>query len=245
MPTLAGMPNGRTTQGQLVSAIASPSTGPATASTVDRGWTGLCAATLARISEWTGLAFRLVDRAETGNRVTIRIRSHGEMVERFGIDSIRLTGGEPTVRAHLPVLVRMLAGLRVGGDGVPVDLALTTNGATLRNVAHDLVDAGLRRVNVSLDSLRRDRFQRLTRRDELDHVLEGIQAATEAGLDPVKVNVVLVGGVNDDEVAGRIMSISHDRPAHVVIRGGQGMNGHALRVFTVDRIVQVLEGDGR
>ena len=121
-------------------------------------------------------------------------------VERFGVDSIRLTGGEPTVRAHLPVLVRMLAGLRVGGDGPRVDLALTTNGATLRNVAHDLAAAGLRRINVSLDSLRRDRFVELTRRDELGRVLDGIEAAKEAGLEPVKVNVVLIGGVNDDEV---------------------------------------------
>jgi cyclic pyranopterin phosphate synthase len=121
-------------------------------------------------------------------------------VERFGIDGIRLTGGEPTVRAHLPVLVRLLSGLRVGGDGPPVDLAMTTNGATLRHVADDLVAAGLRRINVSLDSLRHDRFLRLTRRDELHRVLDGIEAAKEAGLDPVKVNVVLIGGVNDDEV---------------------------------------------
>ena len=121
-------------------------------------------------------------------------------VERFGIDGIRLTGGEPTVRAHLPVLVRQLSGLRVGGDGPLVDLAMTTNGASLRRMAHDLVAAGLRRINVSLDSLRRDRFETLTRRDELANVLDGIAAAREAGLDPVKVNVVLIGGVNDDEV---------------------------------------------
>ena len=121
-------------------------------------------------------------------------------VERFGIDGIRLTGGEPTMRAHLPVLVAKLAALRVGGTGPPVDLALTTNGATLRSVAADLVAAGLRRVNVSLDTLRRDRFVALTRRDELDHVLEGIDAAVEAGLAPVKVNVVVMRGVNDDEV---------------------------------------------
>ena len=121
-------------------------------------------------------------------------------VERFGVDGIRLTGGEPTVRAHLPVLVDQLSNLRVGGDGDPVDLALTTNGATLRNAAHDLVAAGLGRVNISLDSLRPDRFLEMTRRDELPRVLDGIQAAREAGLDPVKVNVVLIGGVNDDEV---------------------------------------------
>jgi cyclic pyranopterin phosphate synthase len=113
--------------------------------------------------------------------------------ERFGVDSMRLTGGEPTVRAHLPVLVDKLATLGV-------DLALTTNGATLRSVAGDLVAAGLRRVNISLDTLRRDRFVTLTRRDELDNVLDGIEAAKEAGLDPVKVNVVVMRGVNDDEV---------------------------------------------
>jgi cyclic pyranopterin phosphate synthase len=128
-------------------------------------------------------------------------------VERFGVDSIRLTGGEPTVRAHLPVLVGKLAALRTGGrgdaadpDGRPVDIALTTNGATLRSLAGDLVAAGLRRVNISLDTLRRDRFAELTRRDELDHVLDGIDAALEAGLDPVKVNAVVMRGVNDDEI---------------------------------------------
>jgi GTP 3',8-cyclase len=113
--------------------------------------------------------------------------------ERFGVDSIRLTGGEPTVRAHLPVLVGKLATLGV-------DLALTTNGATLRSLAGDLVAAGLRRVNISLDTLRGDRFVTLTRRDELDNVLDGIEAAKEAGLDPVKANVVVMRGVNDDEV---------------------------------------------
>jgi cyclic pyranopterin phosphate synthase len=121
-------------------------------------------------------------------------------VERFGIDSIRLTGGEPTVRAHLPRLVAKVAALRVGGDGHMVDVALTTNGATLRTIAPALVEAGLRRVNISLDTLRRDRFAELTRRDEIDHVLDGIDAAVEAGLSPVKLNAVIMRGVNDDEV---------------------------------------------
>ena len=113
--------------------------------------------------------------------------------DRYGFDSIRLTGGEPTVRAHLPVLVGKLAKL-------PVDLALTTNGVTLALVAHDLAAAGLHRVNVSLDSLRRGRVVELTRRDVLDRVLEGIDAALAAGLRPVKLNAVVVRGVNDDEV---------------------------------------------
>jgi GTP 3',8-cyclase len=114
-------------------------------------------------------------------------------VERFGFDSIRLTGGEPTVRAHLPVLVEKLAVLGT-------DLAMTTNGATLGSQAADLRAAGLRRVNVSLDSLRPDRFLALTRRDELDRVVAGIDAALDAGLHPVKLNVVAMVGVNDDEV---------------------------------------------
>jgi cyclic pyranopterin phosphate synthase len=115
------------------------------------------------------------------------------MVERHGVTSVRLTGGEPTVRAHLPVLVRELAAL-------PVDLSLTTNGATLRSVAGELAEAGLRRVNVSLDTLQPERFIELTRRDQLTEVLAGIDAALAAGLAPVKVNVVVIAGVNDDEI---------------------------------------------
>jgi GTP 3',8-cyclase len=121
-------------------------------------------------------------------------------VERFGVDSIRLTGGEPTVRAHVPELVARLAPLRTAGGGDPIDLALSTNGATLRLLAPDLVAAGLRRVNISLDTLRPDRFVALTRRDSLPAVLDGIDAALEAGLTPVKLNAVVMRGVNDDEI---------------------------------------------
>src|SRR5580700_7285576 len=121
-------------------------------------------------------------------------------VERFGVDSIRLTGGEPTVRAHLPVLVAKLAALRVGGGAEGVDLAMTTNGASLRLLADDLYRAGLRRINISCDSLRRERFLAVTKRDALDSVLDGIAAARAAGFHPVKVNCVLMRGINDDEV---------------------------------------------
>ena len=114
-------------------------------------------------------------------------------VEQFGFESIRLTGGEPLIRAHIVRLVELLAPLGV-------DLALTTNGVKLPELAHDLAAAGLERVNVSLDSLRRDVFLALTRRDELDRVLAGIDAALDAGLRPVKVNCVVMRGVNDDEV---------------------------------------------
>lgn len=115
------------------------------------------------------------------------------LVEDYGVESIRLTGGEPTVRARLTTLVGMLSRL-------PADLCLTTNGATLETMAAPLAEAGLKRINVSLDSLRRDRFEELTLRDGLPAVLAGIDRAIEVGLNPVKVNVVVMRGVNDDEV---------------------------------------------
>ena len=114
-------------------------------------------------------------------------------VERFGVEGIRLTGGEPTVRAHLPMLISQLSGLGV-------DLAMTTNGATLRNSAEELRSAGLRRINISLDTLHADRFEQMTRRNELENVLAGIDAAVATGFSPVKINAVIERGVNDDEI---------------------------------------------
>lgn len=127
-------------------------------------------------------------------------------VTRYGVDGIRLTGGEPTVRAHLPVLIAKLSALRVPADsnsplaGAPIDLALTTNGATLTNCVDELRAAGLNRINISLDSLDRAKFERMTRRDELDRVLAGIESATRAGFSSVKINTVVERGVNDDEI---------------------------------------------
>ncbi|HZQ57160.1 MAG TPA: GTP 3',8-cyclase MoaA [Acidimicrobiales bacterium] len=119
----------------------------------------------------------------------------GVCTSRLGVEGVRITGGEPTVRAHLPVLVRQLASLQPRPD-----LAMTTNGASMRLMAEDLRGAGLDRVNISCDSLRRERFAEITRRDALPAVLDGIAAAKAAGFDPVKVNCVLMRGVNDDEV---------------------------------------------
>ena len=119
-------------------------------------------------------------------------------VERYGVEGIRLTGGEPTVRAHLATLVGKLAAIE--GPRGPLDLAMTTNGATMRLLAPTLRQAGLQRVNISLDTLDRAKFEQMTRRDQLERVLDGIEASKEAGFDPVKINAVIERGVNDDEI---------------------------------------------
>jgi len=111
------------------------------------------------------------------------------------INKIRLTGGEPLVRTELPKLIRMLAQI----EGIE-EISLTTNGTLLKKYAIELKEAGLRRVNVSLDTFRADRFCCITRRGELKDALEGIEAAKEAGLYPVKINMVVMRGINDDEV---------------------------------------------
>jgi GTP 3',8-cyclase len=113
----------------------------------------------------------------------------------LGIDKVRLTGGEPLVRRDLPSLVEKLASI----DGL-VDIGLTTNGVLLAPVARQLWDAGLRRINISLDAMDRTKFKELTRRDDLDRVLEGILAAKKAGFDPVKVNAVAIRGQTEEEV---------------------------------------------
>ncbi|HEX6850709.1 MAG TPA: GTP 3',8-cyclase MoaA [Candidatus Polarisedimenticolaceae bacterium] len=111
-----------------------------------------------------------------------------------GIRKVRVTGGEPLVRRDVDVFVAAVAAI----PGID-DLSLTTNGVLLEKFAPRLAAAGLRRVNVSLDSLRRDRFARLTGRDRLADVLRGLEAAAAAGLGPVKINAVLLRGINDDE----------------------------------------------
>jgi len=148
-------------------------------------------------------------------------------VQRFGVDGVRLTGGEPTVRAHLPLLVSKLSAL-------DVDLSMTTNGATFRLLAEDLRAAGLDRVNVSLDSLRRDRFLAITRRDELERVFDGIAAAKEAGFDPVKVNVVLERGMNDDEI---VDFATWGREQHVAVRFIEFMPLDASGAWARDKVV--------
>ena len=125
-----------------------------------------------------------------------------EEIQRFvrvsttlGIDKIRLTGGEPLVRRDLPKLVEMLSGL----PGIK-DVGLTTNGILLGPMARSLWDAGLRRINVSLDTMNPARFRELTRREGFEQVIEGILAAKKAGFDPVKINAVAIKGTTEDDV---------------------------------------------
>jgi cyclic pyranopterin phosphate synthase len=115
---------------------------------------------------------------------------------RLGITEVRLTGGEPLLRRGLPDLVARLAAL----ESAP-ELSITTNGIGLARTAAALREAGLRRVNVSLDTLKPERYAAITRRDRLTDVLDGLRAARAAGLSPVKINAVPVRGVNDDEIA--------------------------------------------
>jgi cyclic pyranopterin phosphate synthase len=113
----------------------------------------------------------------------------------LGIDKIRLTGGEPLVRRDLPRLVRML----VEVPGIR-DIGLTTNGILLAEQAQALYDAGLRRINISLDTLDPERFRQLTRRDGLERVIDGIFAAKSVGFDPIKINAVSIRGITETEV---------------------------------------------
>ncbi len=118
-----------------------------------------------------------------------------EAAAGLGISKIRVTGGEPLVRAGLPRLIRMLAQI----DAID-DISLTTNGTLLAHYAAELKQAGLRRVNISLDTLQPDRFSRISRGGNIGDVLKSIEAAKEAGLNPVKINMVVMAGINDDEL---------------------------------------------
>ncbi|HKC63110.1 MAG TPA: GTP 3',8-cyclase MoaA [Pyrinomonadaceae bacterium] len=120
-----------------------------------------------------------------------------EIFVSLGIEKIRLTGGEPMMRRDIETVIRKLSALKPRLH----DLALTTNGYFLPDRAEELKEAGLDRITISLDSLKRDVFRRMTGVDVLDRVLEGIEAAKSAGLNPIKINAVIVRGHNEDEVA--------------------------------------------
>jgi len=127
----------------------------------------------------------------------------------LGVKKIRITGGEPLIRRNLAYLVSSLAGIK----GIE-DLSLTTNGLLLEDMAGPLADAGLRRVNISLDSLRPDRYREITRGGDLKKALAGIEAAERAGLHPVKINMVPIKGCNEDEIED-FARLTLNGPLHV------------------------------
>jgi cyclic pyranopterin phosphate synthase len=152
-------------------------------------------------------------------------------VERWDFDGIRITGGEPLVRAHVPELVRMLAPLGV-------DLSMTTNGVRLAELAAPLAEAGLQRVNVSLDSIQPSVNRAITRRDDLERTLAGIDAALAAGLSPVKLNTVVMRGVNDTEI---VELAAFGRERGVAVRFIEFMPLDASGAWTPDSVVPAAE----
>ncbi len=126
-----------------------------------------------------------------------------------GVRAVRLTGGEPLVRKHLPELVRLLADI----EGID-DISLTTNGLLLEKFAKPLAQAGLKRVNLSLDTLQPEKFARITRGGSLKDFWHGVAAAEQAGLTPIKLNTVVLRGVNDDELLA-LADLSRQHPWHV------------------------------
>ena len=128
---------------------------------------------------------------------------------RLGVNKIRITGGEPLVRRDIPELCAMLRAV----PGV-AELCLTTNGIRLAQLARPLRKAGVDRLNISLDSLRPERYRAITRVDGLDAVLSGIRAAEDAGFENLKINCVLLGGINDDEIED-FVRLTLDKPWQV------------------------------
>lgn len=161
-----------------------------------------------------------------------------ETFSDLGVKKIRLTGGEPLVRRGVLELIQ-------GIGQLPVELVITTNGSQLGHMAGDLKEAGVSRLNISLDSLRRDRFQRMTRSDRLDQVLKGIDAAREAGFERIKLNAVVMKGRNDDEVLD-LVDFARDKHLDVSFieempLGGITEHDRAEAYCSSDEVQQIIE----
>ncbi len=153
-------------------------------------------------------------------------------VERYGVRTIRITGGEPLVRVKVEELVGMI------NDIDPtLDITMTTNGVLLREKAQLLKDAGLKRINISLDTLHMDRFHEIARSDAFKRVMDGIQASREAGLWPIKLNMVVMKGKNDDEVVD-FAQLARDEGYEVRFIEFMPLDGD--NIWTVDQVVPSL-----
>lgn len=148
------------------------------------------------------------DKREHADIMTFEeISSIAEAAVSLGVRKIRVSGGEPLVRRGACGFIRALSSLGV-------ELAMTTNGSLLERYAEELASSGLSRINISLDTLDEEKFRSLTRGGELADVLRGIDAASRAGLEPIKINTVLIGGSNDDEIES-LAAMTMDRPIDV------------------------------
>jgi len=166
------------------------------------------------------------------------IRRLAGIAVELGVRKLRITGGEPLVRKALPDLIAMLAGLRTS-DGEPVDLTLTTNGSALGSLAGRLADAGLQRITVSLDSLDDTTFQRMNGVDfPVSRVLDGITAAREAGLAPVKVNMVVKRGENEASI---VPMARWARDEGLVLRFIEYMDVGTANGWRLDDVVSAAE----
>ena len=179
-------------------------------------------------------------------------RSHEEMMTAeetldavkaavsLGIKKIRITGGEPLVKRGIVKLCRSIAAI----DGVE-ELCITTNGTLLPQYAKELRDAGVDRVNISLDTLREDRYRYITRKGELADALAGIDAAFAAGFDKIKINTVLMGGFNDDEIED-FVKLTVDRPLEVrfieLMPIGGGIELDKTRFISCVRVLESVPG---
>ncbi len=159
----------------------------------------------------------------------------------LGVSHVRLTGGEPLVRPYLSNLIELLTAV----PGID-DISLTTNGTLLAAQAENLRAAGLRRINVSLDSLKPTRFAQMTGGEKLDAVIEGIEAAHRVGLSPVKINMVVMPGVNDDEVVDFALKAKDDdwHIRFIEYMPFGGSNGHpTLSVAEIKDKIEASLGD--
>jgi len=159
----------------------------------------------------------------------------------LGVDKVRLTGGEPLVRRHIDSLIAQIKKV----DGIN-DISLTTNGVLLEKLANPLWAAGLRRINISLDTLNREKFKEITGRDYFDRVQSGIETALAVGFSPVKVNVVVMRGVNDNELLD-FAALTLKYPLHVrfieYMQIGVSSTWSGDKVVTEAEILQQISHD--
>lgn len=231
-----------------------PQTGPADVSSRLRDQHGRAITDL-RVSVTDRCNYKCV-YCRTGNDGAqyseLPIADYLRMVRVFvslGIEKVRLTGGEPLLRKGLIEMIGELANMRTAfapdgtplgpGEGRPLDIALTTNGHLLAQMAEPLKNSGLTRITVSMDAVEPEKFARITRvPGSFDRVLAGVRAAKRAGLDPVKVNCVLLRGFNEDQI---VEFARFSREEGVIVRFIEFMPLEEDRVWTPDVVVRLEE----